>query len=124
LSYSSSPSYSNASFLSNYHTASSKPTYFTAYLYDSSGNIKDRRIVTVVFDAAATLTITDSIKSTVSGHTTSIGNLQTSIDNIAVGGRNLITKSINYRKATPLVHTSSNGDGYAEHTEMKTAVTL
>lgn len=90
LSYSSSPSYSNASFLTNYHTASSKPTYFTAYLYDGSGNIKDRRIVTVVFNAAATLTITDSIQATVQNHTTNIADLGDEIDNISVGGRNLI----------------------------------
>lgn len=81
LSYSSSPSYSNTSFQTNYHTASSKPTYFTVYLCDSSGVIKDRRIVTVVFNAAATLTITDSIQSTVSGHTSSINTLNNDITN-------------------------------------------
>lgn len=82
LSYSSSPAYTNTSFLTNYHTASSKPTYFTVYLYDASGVVKDRRIVTVVFNAAATLTITDSIQSTVSGHTSSINTLNSNVSTL------------------------------------------
>lgn len=106
LSYSNSPSYSNTSFQTNYHTASSKPTYFTVYLCDANGVIKDRRIVTVVFNAAATLTITDSIQSTVSGHTSSINTLNTDITN-NTNSISALTQKANRIQSTVNSHTSS-----------------
>lgn len=75
LSYSNSPAYTNTSYMANYHTATNRPAYFTVSLIDSSSNVVDQRLVTVVFNAAATLTITDSIQATVSSHTTSINDL-------------------------------------------------
>lgn len=106
LSYSSSPSYSNTSFQTNYHTASSKPTYFTVYLYNASGVIKDRRIVTVVFNAAATLTITDSIQSTVSGHTSSINNLNSNVSTLT-NSVSSVTQKADSIQSTVNSHTSS-----------------
>ncbi len=106
LSYSSSPSYSNTSFQTNYHTASSKPTYFTVYLYNASGVIKDRRIVTVVFNAAATLTITDSIQSTVSGHTSSINTLNSNVSTLT-NSVSSVTQKADSIQSTVNSHTSS-----------------
>ena len=106
LSYSSSPSYSNTSFQTNYHTASSKPTYFTVYLYNASGVIKDRRIVTVVFNAAATLTITDSIQSTVSGHTSSINNLNSNVSTLT-NSVSSVTQKADRIQSTVNSHTAS-----------------
>ena len=106
LSYSNSPSYSNTSFQTNYHTASSKPTYFTVYLCDANGVIKDRRIVTVVFNAAATLTITDSIQSTVSGHTSSINNLNSNVSTLT-NSVSSVTQKADRIQSTVNSHTAS-----------------
>lgn len=117
-----SPTYTNTSFLTNYHKATSRPIYFTAYLvYGSSATVKDRSTIPVVFDAAATLTITDNITSTVQGykndldtlggtvsnHTNSISTIQqnydsikstvsshtTKLNNLSVGATNMLRET-------------------------------
>ena len=79
------PLYQNNSYFPNYHTATNKPTYFTVVLLNDSTTVY-RKVVPIIFDAAATLSITDSINATVQGHTVKLNNLE-------VGGRNLIHDS-------------------------------
>lgn len=78
-----SPAYTNNSFITSYHTQSSKPIYLQVYLvYGSNATVVDQSIVNVVFDASATLEITNEIKTTVQGHTTSLNSLSNSISQV------------------------------------------
>lgn len=62
-----SPSYTSTGFMYNYHTSSSKPTYLSIYLYNDE-SLVDRRTVPVIFDAGATLEVTDKITATVTAN--------------------------------------------------------
>lgn len=77
--------YTNASYFPNYHTETNKPTSIQVVLLNGI-DIIYRKYIQVVFEADATLKITDSINATVQGHTTVLNNLE-------VGGRNLIQDS-------------------------------
>lgn len=72
------PKYSNANFITNYHKATSRPIYLSVQLMYQSNTVKDTLVVPIIFDAAATLTITDEIKATVQANKTEIdGELET-----------------------------------------------
>ena len=112
-----SPSYTNTTYLTNYHKASSKPTFLTVELVNGS-SIIDRSIVPIIFAAGATLEITDTITSTVQGHTTSISNLGNSlntlsgtVDNMEIGGYNIIryTAKPKYRSINDAYNSASDG---------------
>ena len=106
------PSYTNNSFITNYHQQSSKPIYLTVYLvYGSNATVKEQKTIAIIFDAGATLEITDNITSTVQGHTTSIGNLQNQVDNMEIGGYNLLryTATPKYRNINDAYNSASDG---------------
>lgn len=92
------PYYFNNSYFVNYHTATSRPTYFDVELYDANDVVLDRKVVPIIFDAAATLTIKDEINATVQGNYNSLdGRITTntnSISNINVS-LNGITSTVN-----------------------------
>ena len=105
LSYSSTPSFTNSAFLSNYHKASSKPVYFTAYLVSgSTTNIKDQRVIPVSFDAGASLEITDSINATVQGHTTNISSLSGTVTSHT---NSISTLNANYNSISSTVQSNT-----------------
>lgn len=56
--------YSTSNYMSNYHTAASKPTYFVVELYQNS-KVLESNVVNVTFNAGATLTIKDDITASV-----------------------------------------------------------
>ena len=86
----SNPSYTNASFLPNYHTASSKPDYLIVELCKgSSHTVINQKIVPVVFNDSLLFDINTSlnqITSQVQGHSANIEDLL----NRSVGGRNFV----------------------------------
>ena len=87
------PSYTNNSFLTNYHTASSKPDYLIVELCNGSSNtLVNTKIVPVVFNDSLLFDINTSlnqITSQVQGHTSSIEDLL----NRKVGGRNFASQT-------------------------------
>lgn len=93
------PNYTNASFITNYHKQTSKPTYFTVYLVSgSSAVVKDQKTVSVIFDAGATLEVTDEINATVQGHSETISSHTNSI----------ATLNANYSAITTTVESNTN----------------
>ena len=93
------PNYTNASFITNYHKQTSKPTYFTVYLvYGYSAVVKDQKTVSVIFDAGATLEVTDEINATVQGHSETISSHTNSI----------ATLNTNYNAITTTVQSNTN----------------
>ena len=81
LSYELQPTYVNWEYIKNYHKSDSKPQYVKVTLVDNFGKTKDQRIVPVIFDASATLEITDSITATVTGNKTDVDNQIKSVKN-------------------------------------------
>lgn len=101
------PTYTNTSYLKDYHKATSKPIYFTAYLvYGTSATVKDRSTIPVVFDAAATLTITDNIKSTVQGYKKDLDDLSGTVSK-HTSSISTIEQNYNSIKSTVDSHTTS-----------------
>ena len=93
------PNYTNTSFITNYHKQTSKPTYFTVYLVSgSSAVVKDQKTVSVIFDAGATLEVTDEINATVQGHSETISSHTNSI----------ATLNANYNSITTTVQSNTN----------------
>lgn len=81
------PSYVNASFQTNYNTEEDKIQYITIVLSDKIPSaddvtIYDQRIVYPTLLPSASFYITDSIKSTVQGHTDDINGITNSISTI------------------------------------------
>lgn len=77
------PTYTNDSFIVNYHKQTTKPTYMTAYLvYGTNAEVKDQRIINVIFNASATLEITDEITATVQGQAETISSHTNSISTL------------------------------------------
>ena len=110
-----SPDYTNASFQTNYHTASSKVTYFTVYLMYGSSTVKEQKVVYCIFSPAASLEINsdlNTITSTVQGHTNSINGINNSISTIQqnYNSINSTVQTINntYVNQTTLNQTANN----------------
>lgn len=99
------PSYSNTSYQTNYHKQNSKIEYLTVQLMYGS-TVKDTKVVPVQFAASAALEITDSIKTTVQNNTNSIsdlsGKVQTNTNNIST-----VTQKANSIESTVSSHTTS-----------------
>ena len=67
------PSYSQIKMITNYHTRENKPTYLTVELVSgSSAVVKDKKVVNIIFEAGATLTVADEINATVQGNSDNI----------------------------------------------------
>ncbi len=99
------PAYSNTVYQTNYHKQSTKIEYLTVQLVSAS-IVKDTKVIPVQFAASATLEITDSIKTTVQGNTSSItdlaGKVQTNTNNIST-----VTQKANSIESTVKSNTTS-----------------
>ena len=84
------PTYTNASYQSNWNSSNNKLQYLEIVLANKNPNtvsqtptiIYDKRVVYAALAPSATFTITDEIKSTVQGHTVTINGLTNSISTI------------------------------------------
>ena len=104
------PSYTNASFLTNYHTATSKPEWLIVELCKgSSHTVLRRKVIPVVFNTDLLFDINtelNQITSVVQGHTTSINNLNSSVITIKNDMSN-ITQTMDQISSTVSSHTTS-----------------
>ena len=82
--YTDTPTYTDASYKTNYHTSDTKPKYFTVVLIGPVGNILDRRTVPVTFDAGATLEVKDDITAMVTSNVSDLnGKISSNTTKIA-----------------------------------------
>lgn len=93
MSYESPTVYSNSAYTTGYSTQDNPIQYFDVQLIDPSGNIIDRRVVNVSYNAGAVLEITDTIYTRVQGsidavsgvvssHTNSISTIEQTLSSI------------------------------------------
>ena len=93
MSYESPTVYSNSAYTTGYSTQDNPIQYFDVQLIDPSGNIIDRRVVNVSYNAGAVLEITDTIYTRVQGsidevsgvvssHTNSISTMEQTLSSI------------------------------------------
>lgn len=77
------PTYTNTSYLTNYHLQSDPPQYFLIELVHD-GAVLDSRLVNVIFSAGATLNVTDSINTTVQSNYSELsGKITTNTNNLS-----------------------------------------
>ena len=80
-----SPSYTNASFLTNYHNATNKPEYIIVELCNgSSHTLVKQKIVPVVFNTGLLFDINEELNTI----TSTVQGLENQMDNLNVGSRN------------------------------------
>ena len=108
------PSYSQSTFMANYHTAASKPTYLIVNLYNGS-ELLDTRTVNVIFNADALLSVNaemNNISATVSGHTNDLIGMSSSISNLTINYNNISstvsTIQNDYVTSSQLLQTANN----------------
>lgn len=103
------PSYTNASFVTNYHTATNKPEWLIVELCKgSSHTIVKQKIIPVIFNTSLLFDINEElnqISSTVQGHETAIGDLESDVTTITNNMSN-ITQTMNQISSTVSSHTT------------------
>lgn len=82
------PSYTNASYQTQWNSSQNKLLYIDIVLANQSpsnanAKVYDKRVAYAALAPSATFEITDGIKSTVQGHTTAIGSLTNSVTTIS-----------------------------------------
>lgn len=93
MSYQSPTTYANSAYTSNYSTQDNPMQYFDVQLINPNGDIIDRRVVNVSYNACAVLSVTDTIytrvqgsidgiSGTVSSHTNSISQINQTMSSI------------------------------------------
>ena len=73
------PNVSKSEFITNYHKQASKPSTLIVELMFGSSDVKDKRVVPIIFDAAATLTVGETIQASVQDNKQKIDTVENNL---------------------------------------------